>query len=342
VTAATATPATAGGVRTTRVPWQVKFVLLSVIWGSSFLLMKVGLESLEAVQISWFRVLTGTAALLALLLATGRRLPTSARVWRHLAVAGFFLATLPFTLFAAAEERVSSALAGIGNATTPMASVLFGLVLLPAVRLPGRKVVAVVLGLLGVVVIMQPWQLEGRPDLVGFAMTLVAGASYGFGWTWVKRHLSDDDLGGLTMPTAMMSTAVVQMTVVALVWWASKGGELATPFTVRPDAVPGSVWPALIAVLVLGVVGTGLAQNLQYDVVRAAGPTVATTVTYLIPVVAVTLGVVFLHERLSWPQLLGAGIVLVAAVVIGGPARRHGAVRASAAGEPEAVVAARH
>ena len=267
-------------------------------------------------------MLTGTAVLLGLLLATGRRLPTSRRVWLHLSVAGFFLATLPFTLFAAAEERVSSALAGIGNATTPMASVLFGLLLLPASRLPGRKVVAVALGLLGVVVIMQPWQLEGRPDLVGFGMTLVAGASYGLGWTWVKKNLSDDDLGGLTMPAAMMSTAVVQMTLVALVWWASKGGELATPFSVRADAEHASVWPALVAVLVLGVVGTGLAQNLQYDVVRAAGPTVATTVTYLIPVVAVALGVTFLGERLSWPQLVGAGIVLAAAVVIGSPGRR--------------------
>ena len=320
MTAATATAVPA--VRTTRVPWQVKFALLSVIWGSSFLLMKIGLGSLEAVQISWFRVLTGTAVLLGLLLATGRRLPTSRRVWLHLSVAGFFLATLPFTLFAAAEERVSSALAGIGNATTPMASVLFGLLLLPASRLPGRKVVAVALGLLGVVVIMQPWQLEGRPDLVGFGMTLVAGASYGLGWTWVKKNLSDDDLGGLTMPAAMMSTAVVQMTLVALVWWASKGGELATPFSVRPDAEHASLWPALVAVLVLGVVGTGLAQNLQYDVVRAAGPTVATTVTYLIPVVAVALGVTFLGERLSWPQLVGAGIVLAAAVVIGSPGRR--------------------
>jgi drug/metabolite transporter (DMT)-like permease len=304
-----------------RVPWQVKFVLLSLIWGSSFLLMKVGLGSLEAVQISWYRVLTGGAVLLALLLATGRALPRSRRVWAHLSVAGFLLATLPFTLFAAAEERISSALAGIGNATTPMASVLFGLLLLPAARLPWNKVVAVALGLLGVVVVMQPWQVDGRPDLLGFAMALVAGASYGLGWTWVKRHLSDDDLGGLTMPTAMMTTAMVQMTVVALVWWAARGGEVATPFSFRADEPASGHLAALVAVLVLGLVGTGLAQNLQYDVVRAAGPTVATTVTYLIPVVAVALGVVFLHERLAWPQLVGAGVVLAAAVVIGRPSR---------------------
>lgn len=319
-----AAAAPAAAVPAARVPWQAKFVLLSLIWGSSFLLMKIGLGSLEAVQISWYRVLTGGAVLLGLLLATGRGLPRSPRVWGHLSVAGFFLATLPFTLFAAAEERISSALAGIGNATTPMASVLFGLLLLPAARLPWPKVVAVGLGLVGVVVVMQPWQLDGRPDLLGFAMTLVAGASYGLGWTWVKRYLADDDLGGLQMPASMMTTAMVQMTVVALAWWAVRGGEVATPFSFRATDAAGagpSHLGALVAVLVLGLVGTGLAQNLQYDVVRAAGPTVATTVTYLIPVVAVALGVTFLHERLAWPQLVGAAVVLAAAVVIGRPSR---------------------
>jgi drug/metabolite transporter (DMT)-like permease len=78
----------------------------------------------------------------------------------------------------------------------------------------------------------------------------------------------------------------------------------------------------VLAVLVLGVVGTGLAFVLQYDVVREVGPTVGATVTYVIPVVAVVLGMVFLHERLQWPQVVGAAVVLGAAVVIGRPRRR--------------------
>jgi drug/metabolite transporter (DMT)-like permease len=82
-----------------------------------------------------------------------------------------------------------------------------------------------------------------------------------------------------------------------------------------------ALWP-LVAVLALGVVGTGLAFVLQYDVVREVGPTIGATVTYVIPVVAVVLGVVFLHERLHWPQAAGAAVVLAAAVVIGRPRRR--------------------
>lgn len=307
----------------TRVPWQVKFLLLAGIWGSSFLLMKIGLRSLAPLQIAGLRILAGTGALLVLLSLTKGALPRSRAVWGHLMVTGFFLGTLPFSLFAASEERVSSALAGIGNATTPLATVLFGLLLLPAERLPGRKLAAVAAGFLGVLVILQPWEALGRPDPVGFGMTLVAGASYGIGWTYVRRNVAKADLGGLAMPTAQLLTSLLQIALVVLGWWALHRDTFTTPWSVRPDATSGSaLWP-LLAVLALGVVGTGLAYMLQFDVVRAAGATVGATVTYLIPVVSVVLGVALLHEQLAWPQVVGAAIVLGSAVVIGLPARPH-------------------
>ena len=316
-----AAPDQAVGMRRPRLPWQAKFVALSLIWGSSFLLIKLGLAALAPIQISWLRVLVGATTLLGLLFASGQRLPGLGWTWLHVSVSGFFLAALPFTLFALSEQRIPSALAGIGNATTPLASVLFGALLLPAASLPMRAVVAVVLGLAGVVVIMQPWQLEGAPDLLGFAMALAAGASYGLGWTYVKRTLTGVDLGGLALPAAQLVAAAAQLTLAAVGWWLL-AGDLATPVSTRIDPEAGvPIWGALAAVALLGAIGTGLAQMFQFDVVRAAGPTVATTVTYLIPVVAVTLGVLLLGERLSWPQLLGAAIVLACAVVIGSAKR---------------------
>jgi drug/metabolite transporter (DMT)-like permease len=308
-------------VRVARVPWQVKYVMLALIWGSSFLLMKVGLRTMAPLQISSLRILAGTVTLVVLLTATGGRLPRQRRVWGHLVVSGVFLTALPFSLFAAGEERVSSALAGIGNATTPLAAVFFALLLLPSDRLSPRKLTAVLVGFAGVVVIMQPWDAVGRPDLLGFGMTLVAGASYGLGWTYNRRFLGDADLGGLSMPTALLLVGSVLMVPVLLVWWLTSDGY-AAPWSGHPDASGGGALVPLLCVLALGVVGTGLAYMLQFDVVRGAGATVSTTVTYLIPVVSVLLGVVVLHERLAWPQLLGAGTVLVSAVVIGLPARR--------------------
>jgi drug/metabolite transporter (DMT)-like permease len=318
---ATAPKATAG-VQATRVPWQAKYLLLALIWGSSFLLMKVGLRTMAPLQISGLRIFAGTATLLGLLSLTGGRLPREPRVWMHLVVSGIFLSVLPFSLFALGEERVSSALAGIGNATTPVAAVFFALALLPSDRLSPRKLAAVIVGFIGVVVIMQPWESAGRPDLLGFGMTLVAGASYGLGWTYNRRFLGHADLGGLSQPTALLSVGSVLMLPVLVVWWLANRDTYATPWAGHTDPAGGGALLPLLAILALGIVGTGLAYMLQFDVVRGAGATVSTTVTYLIPVVSVVLGVVVLDEHLAWPQLLGAAIVLVSAVVIGLPARR--------------------
>jgi drug/metabolite transporter (DMT)-like permease len=307
----------------TRVPWQLKFIALALIWGSSFLLMKIGLRSLAPLQISGLRIFSGAAVLLLLLTAARGRLPRQPRLWAHLLVTGFFLGTLPFSLFALGEERVSSALAGIGNSITPIATVMFSLVLLPADKVAPRKLVGVLIGFVGVLVVMQPWQSQGRPDLLGFGMTLVAGMSYGVGWTYTKRFLGRADLGGLTLPAAQMLMSAAQMLVAMMIWWLIQRDtlSLATPWSVHANTDGGSVlWP-LLAVLALGVVGTGIAMSLQYDVVRAAGPTVGVSVTYLIPVVSVALGVLLLGERLQWPQLVGAAIVLGAAILIGGSSR---------------------
>ncbi len=321
MSSATATPV-APPRQVTRVPWQAKYLLLALIWGSSFLLMKVGLRTMAPLQISGLRIFAGTVTLLTLLAITGGRLPRERRTWAHLAVSGVFLTALPFSLFAAGEERVSSALAGIGNATTPIAAVFFALALLPSDRLSPRKLTAVLVGFAGVIVIMQPWESAGRPDLLGFGMTLVAGASYGLGWTYNRRFLGDADLGGLSMPTALLLVGSVLMVPVLLVWWLFHRDGYPAPWAGHPNLESGGVLLPLLCVLALGVVGTGLAYMLQFDVVRGAGATVSTTVTYLIPVVSVLLGVAVLDEHLAWPQLLGAAIVLVSAVIIGLPARR--------------------
>ena len=301
-----------------RVPWQVKYLALVLIWGSSFLLMKVGLESMSAVQISALRILSGArGAQRCCSLARGGRLPTGRRVWGHLFVCGFFLGALPFTLFALSETRISSALAGIGNAATPIATVLATMAILPGERVTGRRLVAVGVGFLGVVTIMQPWTAVDRPDLVGFSMALAGGASYGIGWTYNRRFLSGVDLGGLSQPAATLLTALVLMVPVVLGWAALQPEGLAAIWSYDAagcrHAGSGCRWPACSC---SGLVGTGFAYMLQFDVVRGAGPVIGSTITYLIPVVSVVLGVLVLGEHLGPWQIVGFAIVLGAAYVI--------------------------
>ncbi|HET7397761.1 MAG TPA: DMT family transporter [Intrasporangium sp.] len=304
-----------------RVPWQVKFASLALIWGASFLLMKLGLRWFAPLQIATFRIVLGALTVLALLRLTGGRLPRSRTVWAHLLVVAVFLCSLPFTLFPLGEERVSSALAGIGNAVTPIATVLATMAVLPAERLPAARLAAVAAGFLGVVVIAQPWASAGQPDAVGFGVTLLAGASYGIGWTWVRRHLAAADLAGLQFPAALLTVAAGQMALLLVGWWLlGRGGERPAPWSAAPGASGGAEAP-LLAVLALGVLGTGVAYLFQYDVFRAVGQQVGSLVTYLIPVVSVALGYVVLGERLGPWQLVGAAVVLAAAVAVSRPGR---------------------
>ncbi len=303
------------------VPWQAKFAALALIWGSSFLLMKVGLRWFAPPQIATAWVLLGAVTVTLLLHLLGGRLPRSREVWLHLLVVGFLLACLPFVLFPLGEERIASALAGIGNATTPLATVVATAAMLPAERLPARKVAAVVVGFAGVLVIAQPWQSAGRPDLLGFGFTLVAGVSYGVGWTWVRKHLSKGDLGGLQLPAALLLVASGQMVIVLSVWWMLHRETVSAPWSPTPEATGGWAQPVL-ALLALGILGTGVAYLLQFDVVRAVGQHVGSLVTYLIPVVSVGLGYLLLGERLGVWQLVGAAVILSAAAVVARPDRR--------------------
>ncbi|MDQ2755053.1 MAG: DMT family transporter [Actinomycetota bacterium] len=295
-----------------RGPWQPKFAALALIWGSSFLLMKVALRWFTPLQIATGRVLLGALTVTLLLHLVGGRLPRSRRVWSHLFVVGLLLASVPFVLFPLGEERVSSALAGIGNATTPMVTVLATAAMLPTERLAGRKVLAIGVGFLGVLVIAQPWQTAGRPDPLGFALTLVAGASYGIGWTWVRRYLAGEELGGLQLPAALLLVASGQMVVALLLWWVFHRDGFPAPWSPLARAA-GSWRQPVVSVLALGILGTGLAYLLQFDVVRAVGQQVGSLVTYLIPIVSVILGYLLLKERLGGWQFAGAALVLGAA-----------------------------
>src|SRR5690606_1904884 len=104
-----------------RVPWQAMWIALAIIWGSSFLLMKLGLESLHPMQIATLRIGIAAITLALLAAATRTRLPKDGRTWGLLAICSFFLTALPFTAFVVAETRISSAAAGLGNAITPVA-----------------------------------------------------------------------------------------------------------------------------------------------------------------------------------------------------------------------------
>ncbi|GAB2624285.1 DMT family transporter [Streptomyces capparidis] len=297
-TSGTSTPARRRGPDWT--DWRLKFAALGLIWGCSFLFIKVGTHAFAPLQVSLGRMAFGAAVLAAAVAVKRDRLPRGARVWGHLAVASLLCNALPFTLFAYAELHISSTLAGICNATTPLWSLLITLVALREERPTRRSTAGMALGFGGVLVVLGAWQGFAGTHGGGTAMALVAAASYAAGWAYVRRFLTGTGHSSLSLACAQLLLGTAQTALVTPV------------FTGAPEEFP---LDSSLSVLVLGAVGTGLAFLLQHSVVRDAGATIGTTVTYLIPVVATAAGVLVLDESLAWNVPVGALVILAGAAL---------------------------
>ncbi|MFI5978187.1 DMT family transporter [Streptomyces sp. NPDC051452] len=291
-----------------RLGWRLRFGLLSLIWGFSFLLIKVGTGGYAPFQVTLGRLVFGTAVLVAAMAVKRERLPRGARLWGHMTVAAFFLNALPFSLFAYAELTIPSTLAGICNATSPLWGMALSVVALSEDRPTRVRVAGLGLGFVGVLTVLGAWQGFHGLDASGTAMALLASLSYPVGWIYVRRALTGTGHSHLSMTGAQLLLATVQLAVV-------------TPlFTGVPDHL--AVVP-LLAIAALGALGTGLAVLIQYGLVAEVGPTTAQMVTYFIPVIATAAGVAILGESLRWTTPVGAVIVLAGAALT--QVRRKGA-----------------
>ena len=280
--------------------WRVRFGALSLIWGFSFLLIKVGTEGYAPFQVTLGRLAFGTTVLAAAMAVKRERLPRGVRTWGHLAVSAFFINALPFSLFAYAELTIPSTLAGICNATSPLWGMALSLAALSEDRPTRVRVAGLGLGFLGVLTVLGAWQGFSGLDAKGTAMALLASLSYPIGWIYVRRNLAGSSHSNLSLTGGQLLLATLQLAVVTPLFT-----DLPTRFPVLP----------LLAIAALGTLGTGLALLLQYGLVAEVGPTTAQMVTYFIPVIATGAGVVVLGESLSWSTPVGAVIVLAGAAL---------------------------
>ena len=278
-----------------------RFVLLTLIWGASFLFIKIGVEALEPLQVAFGRMFFGALALLAFALVRRERLPNEPRLWGHLVVAATLANTVPFTLFAYAERHVTSALASIGNATVPLFTLLFALLFFPSERPTLRRGMGLAVGFFGVLVVLGAWRgVTGSPDAPGMLLILIAAACYGGSGVYMRRYLSTTSYSSLALSTGQIGVGALQLAVVL-------------PFATKmPTHVPLKV---IASVFALGAFGTGIAYVLCYALIRIAGATLTSTVTYFIPIVSIVIGVVGLGEQLAWNAPVGAAVIIAGAVL---------------------------
>ncbi|MCU0491990.1 MAG: DMT family transporter [Chloroflexaceae bacterium] len=278
-------------------------LLLSVLWGGSFFFSKVALAELPPFSVVLARVGLAAVALHVLVLLAGQRMPTSLALWGQFAIMGLLNNMLPFSLIFWGQTQIASGLASILNATTPLWTVLLAHVLTKDERLTTNRMVGVVSGLIGVVVMIGPDTLGGL-GLNVLAQLAVVGAaiSYACAGIFGKRFREVPPL--VTATGQITCTSLLMLPVVLLLDqpWALPAPSLVT-------------WGALLG---LALLSTALAYIIYFRLLATAGATNLLLVTFLIPVSALLLGMGLLGERLNWQDFVGMACIGLGLAAIDG------------------------
>jgi drug/metabolite transporter (DMT)-like permease len=279
-----------------RTAWELQFLALAAIWGSSFLFIKVIGRHWPALWVSFGRVALGAATLLILMAVRRERLPSDRRLWLHTAVAALSFNAIPWTLLAFGEQHVSSIVAGLWNATTPMWVLVVSMAAFPEQRPTIGRIAGLGIGFFGVAILLGPWRGFGGGQLIGDVACGGAAVCYGLGFPYTRRHLAGRPESGVVLSACQLVCATVMLAVFL-------------PLAPGPSGQLGL--DGVASLLALGALGSGVAFALNYAIVRAKGATTASTVTYLVPVFSTLLGATILAEPLHWNQAVGAVVLLL-------------------------------
>lgn len=246
--------------------------------------------------------LGGLTLLLILVLSGATPRPNRTEVG-HLIIVGTVGLALPFTLIAFAQTQITSVLAGLLNATTPLFAGIIITLLIPDERPDRPQAVGLVVGFVGIAVLIGVWDaFSGNfATPVGIAAMLAATLCYGFATSFSRLKLSRSRLSGTQLSSVQLLAGA---TLAVLLLPIDPGADY-----------PTLEIPSAVALAVLGVLGTGFGMVLFWRIIRQAGSTIATTVTYVIPVVSTTIGVTLLAEGLAWNEILG-GLIVIFGVIL--------------------------
>jgi len=283
-------------VRPVKQPALPRLGLLALIWGSSFLWIKLADRGFSPVQVTFPRLALGAAVLLPVVLARREAVPRSAALWARITVAALFANAVPYLLFAVAERSVDSSTAGIINATTPLWTVVLAVAVRHQKSVTGWQGAGLLVGFGGALLIFSPWRSASSVASPGGLECLAASVSYAISYIYMDKFLARRGMSPITLSACQLLAATALL-------------ALALP--VSGAGIPRAADAASLAGLViLGVLGTGVAYVLNYQIITSEGATVAATVTYLLPVVAIVLGVLVLGETVTAGVLAGIALVL--------------------------------
>jgi drug/metabolite transporter (DMT)-like permease len=285
--------------------WFV-FILLGAIWSSSFLWIKIAVQEVGPITLVAFRVLFGLLFGIVVMLIQRPRLPRGLRDWFPVLLLGISNVAIPFFLISWGEQSIDSAVAAILDATVPLFTIVIAHVVLHDDKITLPKVLGLLIGFAGVVVLMSKDIGSSTGSILGQGAVVLACAFYAGSSVYARRSTEH-------VPSILRSVGPL-ISSTAVMW-------MATFFIVKPVIIPHLpiTW---IALLWLGILGSGFAFILNYYLIHEIGPTRTTMVTYLFPLGGVILGVSFLGEKLSWQLLAGAALIIASLAVANLPPKR--------------------
>ncbi len=280
--------------------WLPIYLVVGFIWGCSFIFIKSSLEFLSPVGVAFFRCALGAVTLYAYAKYKKIELPRERKSLFHIWVVSLLLNVFPGIFFALAETEVTSILAGIINAVTPLMT-LIAILLVNRSEQPKRsQIIGLLIGFAGVLIVLGAWNGLGDNPWWAVGILLLAVTCYGFSFPYTRKFV---------IPLGIKSEAIVAQQLIL------------ASFTLLPiyliDGVSLntlSLGP-VTSMLALGIFGSGFAYLWNFKVMQIAGSAIASSVTYLTPVVAVIVGIIFLGEHITWNEPVGALVVLFGAAI---------------------------
>jgi len=290
-----------------RKSWLPAYIALGVTWGCSFIFIELGLEFLTPFGVAFARCALGAITLLIIVKVRKIALPKDKSTWRKLWIVALMLNVVPGILFAFAQQYVTSVVAGIINATTPLMTMVFMLLLFREQKLKSEQIIGLLIGATGVMVVLGTWKGIGDNQLIGVVALLLAVSCYGYSFPYTTRKILPLGLKPEAAATIQLCMAAITLLPLYLFDGIAEENYRLTP---------------LLAVLALGVLGSGFAYIWNFSIIAAAGGSIASTVTYVTPVVAVIVGWIFLGEQITWHEPIGAVFVILGAAMTQGRLKR--------------------
>ena len=283
-----------------KVGWIPAYLALGFVWGCSFLFIEKGLTFLTPNGVAFVRCALGALTLIILLKLKKLHLPRDLSIWFKLWIVSLLLNSIPGVLFATAQQDVTSILAGLINATTPLVTLLVMLAAFKEERVTLNQKFGLIVGAAGILIVFGVWKGLGDNSIAAVMMLLLAVLCYGISFPYTKRTIIP-----LQLPSEVLATTQLILATITLLPLYILNGSRDNEIKLIP----------LLAMMVLGVFGSGFAYIWNFKIIKEAGSTIASTVTYITPIIAIFAGLLFLSEPLTWNEPIGGIIVLIGAAI---------------------------